>query len=405
MYLMNKVFMEYMDKFIVVFINDILVYSNMEGEHEEHLRMVLEKLKINQLYAKFSKCEFWLTQIAFLGHVIFAGGVSVDPVKVRDMLNWKPPTNVSEISDFLGLAGYYRRFIQDFSKLAKHMTRLLEKGEVFKWTHDCHVSFEELKKRLTTVPVLVLPDLSKKFDIYCDTSRQGLGCVLMQDGQVVLYASRQLRKHEENYPTHDFELVAVVHALKIWRHYLIGHRCEIYSDHKSLKYIFTRTDLNQRQRGWLELIKEYDITINYHPGKANVVADTLSHKKYCNATLARRMRPKLRQEIRYLNLVIVNEATIVVEVEPMLEAEIKKAQLEDEKLKEIRQLIKENKTSDFTEDGNGTLWLGKHICVPNMKPIRELILQGAHDSAYSIHPGSTKMYKDLKNRYWWYGMK
>jgi ribonuclease HI len=405
MYLMNKVFMEYMDKFIVVFINDILVYSNTEGEHEEHLRMVLEKLKINQLYAKFSKCEFWLTQIAFLGHVIFAGGVSVDPVKVRDMLNWKPPTNVSEISDFLGLAGYYRRFIQDFSKLAKHMTRLLEKGEVFKWTHDCHVSFEELKKRLTTVPVLVLPDLSKKFDIYCDTSRQGLGCVLMQDGQVVLYASRQLRKHEENYPTHDFELVAVVHALKIWRHYLISHRCEIYSDHKSLKYIFTRTDLNQRQRGWLELIKEYDITINYHPGKANVVADTLSHKKYCNATLARRMRPKLRQEIRYLNLVIVNEATIVVEVEPMLEAEIKKAQLEDEKLKEIRQLIKENKTSDFTEDGNGTLWLGKHICVPNMKPIRELILQGAHDSAYSIHPGSTKMYKDLKNRYWWYGMK
>jgi hypothetical protein len=153
------------------------------------------------------------------------------------------------------------------------------------------------------------------------------------------------------------------------------------------------------------LIKEYDITINYHPGKANVIADTLSHKKYCNATLARRMRPKLRQEIRYLNLVIVNEATIVVEVEPMLEAEIKKAQLEDEKLKEIRQLIKENKTSDFTEDGNGTLWLGKHICVPNMKPIRELILQGAHDSAYSIHPGSTKMYKDLKNRYWWYGMK
>jgi hypothetical protein len=126
--------------------------------------------------------------------------------------------------------------------------------------------------------VLILPDISKKFDIYYDASRQGLGCVLLQDGQVVSYASRQLRKHEENYPTHDLELAVVVHALKIWRHYLIGHRCEIYSDHKSLKYIFTQNDLNLRQRRWLELIKDYDLGINYHPGKANVVVDALSRK-------------------------------------------------------------------------------------------------------------------------------
>jgi ribonuclease HI len=174
------------------------------------------------------------------------------------------------------------------------MTQLLEKGKVFKWTHDCQVSFEELKKRLTTVLVLVLPDLSKKFDIYCDASRRGLGCVLMQDGQVVSYASHQLRKDEENYPAHDLELAAVVHALKIWRHYLIGHQCEIYSDHKSLKYNFTQIDLNLRQHRWIELIKDYDIGINYHPGKANVIADALSHKKYCNATVARRMKPELR---------------------------------------------------------------------------------------------------------------
>jgi hypothetical protein len=185
----------------------------------------------------------------------------------------------------------------------------------------------------------------------------------MQDGQVVSYASRQLRKHEENYPTHDLELATVVHALKIWRHYLIGHRCEIYSDHKSLKYIFTQTDLNLRKHRWLELIKDYDIGINYRPGKANVIADTLSRKKYYNATLARRLRPELCQEIRYLNLAMVNEIAMAVEVEPTLEAEIKKAQLEDEKLKEIRQLIKENKINDFIEDDNGTLWLGKRICV------------------------------------------
>jgi hypothetical protein len=227
----------------------------------------------------------------------------------------------------------------------------------------------------------------------------------MQDGQVVSYASHQLRKHEENYPAHDLELAAVVHALKIWRHYLIGHRCEIYSDHKSLKYIFTQTNLNLRQRKWLELIKDYDIKIYYHPGKANLVADALSHKKYYNTTIARGMRPELCQEIRYLNLAMVNETAMAVEVEPTLEAEIRKAQMEDEKLREIRELIKDNKTSDFTEDGNGTLWLGKRICVPNLKPIQELILRQAHDSAYSIHPGNTKMYKDLKTRYSWYGIK
>jgi ribonuclease HI len=141
--------------------------------------------------------------------------------------------------------------------------------------------------------VLILPDLTKKFDIYCDASRQGLGCVLMQEGQVVCYASRQLRKHEENYPTQDLELAAVVHALKIWRHYLIGHRCEIYSDHKSLKYLFTQDDLSLRQHRWLELIKDYDLGINYHPRKANVVADALSRKKYYNITFARMMQPKL----------------------------------------------------------------------------------------------------------------
>jgi ribonuclease HI len=253
-----------------------------------------------------------------------------------------PTTNVSEIWSFLGLAGYYRRFIQDFSKIAKPMTKLLKKNKDFEWTKECQANFHELKKRLTSTLVLILPYSTKKFDIYCDASRQGLGCVLMQWGQVVSYASQQLRKHEENYPTHDLELAAVVHALKIWRHYLIGHRCEIYSDHKSLKYIFTQNDLNLRQRRWLELIKDYDLGINYHPGKANVVADALSRKKYCNATFAKRIRPELRREIKYLNLAIVNDAAVTMEVEPTLEEEIWDGQLEDVKLKEIWQLIKDN---------------------------------------------------------------
>jgi hypothetical protein len=193
MYLMNKVFMQCLDKFVIVFIDDILIFSKTMEEHEEHLRLVLEKLLSNQLYAKFSKCEFWLTEVAFLGHIISAGGVSVDPGKVKDVLNWMQPTTASEIRSFLGLAGYYHRFIKDFSKIAKPMTKLLEKNKAFEWTKECQASFEELRKHLTSTLVLVLPDLTKKVDIYCDASRQGLGCV------------------------HDLELAAVIHALKIWR--------------------------------------------------------------------------------------------------------------------------------------------------------------------------------------------
>jgi hypothetical protein len=182
MYLMNKVYMEHLDKFVVVFIDDILIFSKMEEEHEKRLRLVLEKLRSNKLYAKFSKCEFWLTKVTFLGHVISAGGVSVGKGKVKDVLNWMPPTTALEIQSFLGLAGYYHRFIKDFSKVAKPMTKLLKKNKAFEWTAECQASFEDLRKHLTSAPVLVLPDLTKKFDIYYDASHRGLGCVLMQEG-------------------------------------------------------------------------------------------------------------------------------------------------------------------------------------------------------------------------------
>jgi hypothetical protein len=285
MQLMNSIFMEFLDKFVVIFIDDILIYSPSEEEHSNHLRLVLEKLREHRLYAKFSKCEFWKNQVEFLGHVLSAKGVAVDPSKVNAVQEWKQPQSVTQIRSFLGLAGYYRRFIEGFSAIAKPMTELLKKDKKFVWSPKCEESFQELKKRLTTAPVLVLPDIHKDFEVYCDASRQGLGCVLMQEGRVVAYASRQLRPHELNYPTHDLELAAVVHALKIWRHYLIGNRCEIFSDHKSLKYLFTQPDLNLRQRRWLELIKDYDVGFNYTPGKANVVADALSRKSYCNTLM------------------------------------------------------------------------------------------------------------------------
>jgi hypothetical protein len=153
--------------------------------------------------------------------------------------------------------------------------------------------------------MLALLDIGKDFVVYCDASRRGLGCVLMQDGRVIAYASRQLKEHENRYPTHNLELAAVVHALKIWRHYLIGNKCDIYTNHKSLKYFFTQEDLNMRQRRWLELIKDYDLEIHYHPGKANVVADALSRKSYCHTLIAESVPPELKEEIGDFQLEIL----------------------------------------------------------------------------------------------------
>jgi hypothetical protein len=246
-----------------------------------------------------------LKQVVFLGHIVSRGGISMDPSKVQDVLSWKAPTSVSNIQSFLGLGRYYQRFIEGFSKISTPMTELLKKDKMFKWTPAYEASFQELKKRLTTTPILVMLDLVKLFSIYCDASGQGLGCVLMQDGRVVAYASRQLRKHKVNYMTHNLELATVVHALKIWRHYLMGKRYELYTDHNSLKYIFTQSNLNLRQRRWLELIKDYDLGINYHPGKANIVADALSHRSHVSQLVVNSMPFELCEEFNKLNLRII----------------------------------------------------------------------------------------------------
>ena len=283
--LMNRVFRPYLDQFVVVFIDDILVYSKDAQEHEHHLRIVLQTLRENQLFAKLSKCDFWLKEVSFLGHIVYAEGIRVDPIKIEAIVNWKPPRNVTEMRSFLGLAGYYLRFVQGFSVIASSLTRLLRKGVKFEWVDKCQSSFERLKEILVEEPVLIQPTSGRDYTVYSHASRIGLGCVLMQDGKVVAYASRQLKPHEQNYPTHDLELAAVVFALKIWRHYLYGEKCRIFTDHKSLKYLLTQKDLDLRQRRWLELLKDYDCIIDYHPGKANVVADALSRKMISALTL------------------------------------------------------------------------------------------------------------------------
>jgi hypothetical protein len=255
-----------------------------------------------------------------LGHIINRDGLAIDPKKVAAILDWKAPKDVRGIKSFIRMAGYYQRFIEGFSKISRPMTALLTKKVEFKWTPACQESFEMLKQKLTTIPVLVLPDVHKPFLVYYHASYTGLRCVLMQEGKVVAYSSRQLKVHKKNYPTHDLELIAVVHALKTWRHYLYGQKCDIYTDHKSLKYIFTQSELNMRQRRWLELIKDYELEIHYYPGKANVVAHALSRKSQVNMLAAHSMSFELAKEFDRLSLKFLNNTQgVTVELEPTLE--------------------------------------------------------------------------------------
>ncbi|KAL0416064.1 UNVERIFIED_CONTAM: Transposon Tf2-12 polyprotein, partial [Sesamum latifolium] len=313
--LMNRVFKQHLDKFVVVSIDDILVYSPSEQEHEEHLRVVLQTLREKQLYAKLSK---WL-------------------------------------------AGYYRKFLEGFSKIAMPLTRLTQKRVKFEWDSACEGSFTELKQRLASTPVLTLPSDKGAFLIYSDTSKNGLGCVLMQNDKVIAYASRQLKSYELNYPTHDLELAAVVFALKIWRHYLYGEKC-------------------------------YDLTINYHPGKANWVADALSRK--ASRTLATMLARQLAFFARQKSW-----------PGPEIHERIKTTQDLDAELGIIKEKVKRGLAPEFQVGDDGTLYLKGRLCVSNCRDLRRDILTEAHNSKLSIHPGSTKMYRDLKKIFWWSGMK
>ncbi|KAI3828867.1 hypothetical protein L1987_02977 [Smallanthus sonchifolius] len=377
--LMNRMCKPYLDKFVIVFIDDILIYSRTKEDHEQHLRLILDHLKTEQLYAKFSKCDFWLKEVQFLGHVVNEKGIHVDPAKIEAVKNWKAPKTPTEVRSFLGLAGYYRRFISNFSKIAVPLTALTQKGKPYEWGPKQEEAFQILKQKLCNAPILTLPEGEDDLVVYCDASNQGLGCVLMQRGKVIAYASRQLKIHEKNYTTHDLELGAVIFALKIWRHYLYGTKCVVFTDHKSLQHIFNQKELNMRQRRWVELLNDYDCEIRYHPGKANVVADALSRKEHVMLQSVK-IHSDIQVRILEAQHVSVTEGNMYMEMSCGAEFQL------------------ETKT-------NGLLYFLNRLWVPDRDDLRAFIMTEAHKSRYSIHPGADKMYQNLRPQYWWPGMK
>nr|GEU52791.1 retrotransposon protein, putative, Ty3-gypsy subclass [Tanacetum cinerariifolium] len=310
-------------------------------------------------------------------------------------------------------SGYHQLRVkeQDVSKIAFTLTREEHEDHLQKnvgWNEEREKSFEELKKEISFFSLTCSSFRTGGYQIYSDAPKKCIGCVLMQHGKVIAYASRQLKSYKVNYPTHDLELAAVIFVLKIWQHYLYGKPCDIFTNHKSLKYIFTQKELNMRQRRWLELRKDYEENIQYHLGKANVVEDALSRKNSGIMTCLKTHPEFIKDlELMEVELVVCGSKGYIasLKIEPNLILRIKEAQKEDGKLWSVLQNLKDGKHVEFRVDGHGVIWYGNRVCVHEDSSLREVVLTEAHSSAFSIHLVSTKMYRELNQNFWWNGMK
>ncbi|GJY64481.1 putative reverse transcriptase domain-containing protein [Tanacetum coccineum] len=359
------------------------VYSKIDLQFGYHqLRIKEEDIPITAFRTQYGHFEFQVMPF----------GLTNAPVVFMDLMNrieaiksWAAPTTPMEVRQFLGLASYYRRFIEGFSLISKPLTKLTQKDNKYEWGKEEEEVFQTLKQKLCSAPILALPEGMKDFVVYCDTSLKGYGAVLMQREKVIAYASRQLNVHEENYTTHDMELGAVVFSLRSWRHYLYRTKYVVFTDHKSLQYILNKKELNLRQRRWIELLSDYDCEIRYHPGKANVMADALSQKE--------RNKP-LR--VRALMMTVYNDLP-----KQIREAQEEAMKGENVKEENLGRLIKQI----FEFHPNRTRCFRNRVWLPRFDRLRDLVMHESHKSKYSIHPGLDKMYQDLKPLYWWPNMK
>jgi len=277
--LMNDIFREWLDDFVVVYIDDILVYSSSIEEHVEHLRKVFQRLRENKLYAKFEKCEFGVAEVDFLEHRITQEGLKMDDHKVKAILDWEPPRTISGLRSFLGLASYYRKFIKNFAKIATPLTNLFKKSsKTYEWNEACNEAFETLKGILVKALVLKLPDFDKDFEIHSNASNFVIEGILVQDGRLVTFESKKLSEMERRWPTHEKEMCAIIHCLKTWGHYIGSKDVVVWTDNVTLKYFATQPKFLSKQVRWQDTLVLFNVYIRHKPGKENVVLDALSRK-------------------------------------------------------------------------------------------------------------------------------
>jgi hypothetical protein len=386
MHLMQSIFGPHLDSFVIVFLDDILIYSKTIAEHTQHVRQVLQILRENKLYAKLSKCEFFKQSISFLGHVVGEHGISMEEDKVEAIKKWPIPSNITAVRAFLGLAGYYRRFVKDFSSIALPLTNLLRTEVKFQWTEQQQHSFTQLKQAITSAPVLIIPDDTLPYIVSTDASGFAVGAALSQDQgngpQPIAFLSHKMNEHEINYPVHEQELLAIIVALKEWRHYLHGRPFKIITDHQSLRYLSTQPHLSPRQIRWSEFLQQFEYDIEYRPGKYNIVADSLS-----------------RREDLQTKILLNHLTETKITVAPELVQLIQNAYQTDPFCRDLLSTTRPLPTHYHIH--NGLIFLDSLFYIPSSNEIKTILLTEAHDSAVSGHLGVMKTLEQLSRGYYW----
>ena len=399
MSLMNKIFKEYTDKFVLVYLDDILVYSKTWEDHIRHVRLVLDRLRKEKLYAKFSKCKFGVQEVEYLGFILRAGKLAMNPNKTKAIEAWETPTNKKELQSFLGLVNYYRRFIKNCSKIAKPLTELT-KDVPFRWSEETQNAFDQLKNTIISAPVLAQFDPDKTIFVTTDACKNAIGAVMEQendDGKhPVAFISRTFNPYEQNYAAHDLELLGAVDTLRTWRCYLHGRKFIVHTDHHPLKYLETQEYLTPRQVRWLERIAMFDFDIVPIKGKSNQVADGLS-RQTSETTGSHEYSQDLLKKVMKKTTFVGALSTLIPEAR--FTKELTKSYKSDPSFNEILQQPRKP-----FENHNGILYYGTRLCIPEGE-IRNKLLHDYHSTPCAGHLGETKTLNRLLPRYYWKNMR